>query len=85
MCEAVWEEFGIIYLYPPSKRDWKYIAEDFNPMWNFSNCVGVGDITISCYNYKVNYSIVLLASCDVDIGNNGSQSDGGVLRHSCFG
>ena len=101
-CEAVWEELGMIYLSPPNKGEWKRNAEDFNTMWNFPNCVGAVDgkhVTISCtayseslcYNYKGNYSIVHLASCDansifttVNIGAYGSQSDGGVLWHSGF-
>lgn len=76
------------------------ISIGFEKAWNFPHCVGALDgkhIVIQCpqhsgsefYNYKGNYSIVLLGVADanycftyVDIGCQGRISDGGVFRHS---
>ncbi|KAI2661038.1 Protein ALP1-like [Labeo rohita] len=54
---------------------WKAIAEDFQKLWNFSNCAGAIDgkhITIQAvansdsqfHNYKGSFSVVLLAVVD---------------------
>lgn len=81
---------------PSTPEKWKRVADGFKTRWHFPNCLGAIDgkhIAITApagsgsyyYNYKGNYSVVLLAICDansdfiyVDIGRNGRVSDGGV-------
>lgn len=76
-CEAIWEDLGTIYVSTPNEYEWKKIANDFWEKHKTPNCVGAVDgkhINIVCpnnsgssfYNYKKNYSIVLLASCDTN-------------------
>jgi hypothetical protein len=74
----------------------------FNTRWDFPNCAGAMDgqhINIKCpslsgsqfYNYKGNFSTILLAIVDsnycfiyTDVGNYGRASDGGVFAKSAF-
>lgn len=102
-CEVIWDVLCSIYISLPNTHEWEKIADDFGNIWNLPNCVGAIDgkhVSIRCppnsgsmyYNYKGDYSIVLLALCDgnytftaIDIGAYGSASDGGVLWHSEFG
>ncbi|XP_035228655.1 protein ALP1-like [Stegodyphus dumicola] len=85
---------------PTSNKHWEEIATDFYLKWNFPMCFGALDgkhIKIKpppgsgsmYYNYKGDFSIVLLALVDanlkfiyVDVGTNGRISDGGVWDKS---
>jgi hypothetical protein len=62
VCSAIWKLLYSIYLPSPKKEDWIKIANDFNEIWNFPNCVAIDGkhISIICppgagseyYNYK---------------------------------
>ena len=88
---------------PETEEEWKTIELQFRNKWDFHHCCGAIDgkhINLKppphsgsyFYNYKGNFSIVLLAVVDanykfimVDVGCNGRISDGGVLKNSNFG
>ncbi|XP_050293936.1 uncharacterized protein LOC126734379 [Anthonomus grandis grandis] len=85
---------------PKTSQEWKAIALEFNKKWNFPHCLGALDgkhIVIQSpmnsasefYNYKHNFSIVLMALVDAnycftfaDIGCQGRISDSGVFRNT---
>ncbi len=85
------------------ESDWREIVEGFSTKWAYPHCLGVIDgkhITIKApadsgslyYNYKVQFSIVLLAVVDanylfrvVDISAYGKSSDGCSLSACAFG
>ncbi|XP_071055952.1 uncharacterized protein [Onthophagus taurus] len=77
VCDAIWETLGSTVFPTPTEENWKKVAERFNLLWNFPNCIGAIDgkhINIRCpinggssfYNYKGNHSIVLLALVDAE-------------------
>lgn len=95
-CVVIWKLLSPRYVPKPTASDYRRYADDFHALWNMPNCVGAIDgkqINIvsppksgtTFFNYKKNYSIVLMAACDakyrfiaVDVGAFGSQSDGGM-------
>lgn len=75
MMKAILENLSPIYLKPPTNEDFKQFEKDFRNIWNFPQCIGARDekhISVQCpaksdsqfYNYKGNYSIILMAVCD---------------------
>lgn len=84
---------------PESVDEWKQISAKFEDIWNFPNCVGAIDgkhVVLQApinsasdfYNYKSQFSIVLVALVDadynfifVDVGAQGRISDGGVFKN----
>ena len=87
---------------PDTQQAWKTIADEFEEKWNFPNCIGAIDgkhVTVKCpsgsgsafYNYKNQFSIILLAIVDadynflfVDVGTNGRANDSGVFGRSAI-
>ncbi|XP_050293379.1 uncharacterized protein LOC126733935 [Anthonomus grandis grandis] len=85
---------------PKTSQEWKAIALEFNKKWNFPHGLGALDgkhIVIQSpmnsssefYNYKHNFSIVLMALVDAnycftfaDIGCQGRIGDSGVFRNT---
>lgn len=103
VCKAIVEILGPIAMPPPTEESWRKVTEGYKNMWNFPNCLGALDgkhINIRCpinsgtdfYNYKGNYSIVLLALVDanykfiaIDVGSYGRNSDGAIFSNSQLG
>lgn len=102
-CMVLNKVLSPLYLAPPTSEKWKEIAANFLQDWNIPNCVGSFDgkhINIQAppnsgsvyFNYKKNFSIVLMAACDsnykftlIDVGANGSISDGSIFASSEIG
>jgi hypothetical protein len=88
---------------PPNESKWKGIAERYLDLWNLPNCIGsidgkhirvkcIPETGSLCYNYKDNFSVILLAYADADalsttvhVGDFGKNSDGSVFRASTLG
>lgn len=74
-CAMIWKVLRPIVMPKPTEELWVAKEEDFRRIWNFPNCIGAIDgkhITIRAphksgshyYNYKKNFSTVLLAVVD---------------------
>ncbi|XP_039641322.1 protein ALP1-like [Perca fluviatilis] len=98
-CDAIYQVLKEKYLKcPDTAHEWQQVSSGFMSQWNFPNCLVALDgkhINIrpppgtgsTYYNYKHNFSIVLMALVDssyrflyVDVGCNRRVSDGGVFR-----
>nr|XP_022918520.1 putative nuclease HARBI1 [Onthophagus taurus] len=77
-CEAIYEVLHKEYMkFPTTEEEWTTIAEGFEKLWNFPNCVGAVDgkhVQIIpppgsgayYYNYKGYNSLVLMAICNAN-------------------
>lgn len=101
--QVLWEELKHDYLPEVDGQQWQRYSAEFESRWNLPHCCAAVDgkhVTITCppnsgsmyYNYKKQYSIVLMAMCDanynfvgVDIGAYGGNADGSVFAQSAFG
>ena len=73
VCRAIYLVLGARYMSAPTScPEWLQIAEDFERMWQFPNCIGAidGKHVVICppsgggsfyYNYKGTHSVVLMA------------------------
>ena len=102
-CDAIWDVMQPECMPKPKKEDWQRIERGFHQCWNFPNCLGAVDgmhISVNkppesgtlFHNYKVYFSIVLLALVDanykfiaVDVGEYGANTDSNVFRNSTWG
>lgn len=93
-CEILWNVLSPKYVCQPTHSGYLRIAQEFGETWNMPHCSAALDgkhIDIQCppksgstfFNYKKNFSIVLLAACDANytfthcsVGAYGSSSDG---------
>ncbi|XP_075985597.1 uncharacterized protein LOC142982798 [Anticarsia gemmatalis] len=87
---------------PTNVNEWKEKSRNFEILWNFPHCIGAIDgkhVLLEAppnsgsdyYNYKENYSLVLLAIVDaeynfvyVNCGAKGKSSDSGVFQETPF-
>lgn len=72
VCNAIWEVLQPTYLQCPKEEDeWIKIADKFNNMWNYSNCIGAIDgkhcriqappnSHSAFHNYKGYFSLILI-------------------------
>ncbi|XP_018378016.1 PREDICTED: putative nuclease HARBI1 [Trachymyrmex cornetzi] len=75
-CEVIWEYLKDTVFIKNDENSWQNVANDFERLWNFPNCIGAIDgkhvilqappnSDSTYFNYKGNHSINLLAISDV--------------------
>ncbi|XP_051170501.1 uncharacterized protein LOC127287551 [Leptopilina boulardi] len=98
--QALTQVLSPIYLKAPDTNRWLQISADFLQNCNFPNTAGPFDgkhFEIKCpsnsgssyYNYKKNFSVVLIAACDsnykftvIHVGEMGGNNDSGIFAQS---
>ncbi|XP_071653255.1 putative nuclease HARBI1 [Temnothorax longispinosus] len=74
-CEVIWNNLKNTVFIKNNESSWQNVADDFERLWNYPNCIGAIDekhVTFQAppnsgstyYNYKGNHSINLLAISD---------------------
>lgn len=102
VCQALISSLRDYVQVPQTHQEWLSVAQEFHDKWGFPHCIGAIDgkhCVIQApvnsgsdyFNYKNNFSIVLLAIVDAnynfiyaDVGSQGRISDGGVFRKTEF-
>lgn len=75
VCYVIYDALCVTYLSIPQNDDWIQVADQFEQLWNFPNCLGAIDtcqIKIAkpphsgslFYNYNHDYTMGFMASCD---------------------
>ncbi|XP_012542612.3 protein ALP1-like [Monomorium pharaonis] len=76
-CNAIWNGLKLFVFLEDNEENWKSIANEFQRLWNFPNCIGAIDgkhVQIQAppnsgstyYNYKDHHSINLLGISDAN-------------------
>lgn len=69
-CELLWNILAPAFLPPPNADDWRNIAMGYQRTWQLPHCLGAVDARLLNIDYKDEYGIILLASCDAQLNFN---------------
>ncbi|XP_046863534.1 uncharacterized protein LOC124457302 [Xenia sp. Carnegie-2017] len=84
-CEALWKVLSLVFMKCPSNEaEWKCIAQGFEIKWNFPHCIGALDGKHVVMQAPAN-SGSMFFNYNIDIGDSGRNSDGGVFSYSTMG
>ncbi|XP_039763708.1 protein ANTAGONIST OF LIKE HETEROCHROMATIN PROTEIN 1-like [Pararge aegeria] len=102
VCKELIKALNSFVKTPTDVNEWKEKSRNFEILWNFPHCIGAIDgkhVLLEAppnsgsdyYNYKENFSLVLLAIVDaeynfvyVNCGAKGKSSDSGVFQETTF-
>lgn len=76
-CQVIWAKLSPIHMQKPTAERWKEIANTFETLWNYPNCLGAVDVKLvriqspkhsgsAYFNYKHFHSIALQAVVDAE-------------------